>query len=54
MQIKVTLENSPDCELDHKVIRVKNDADAISEAVKGALDTWTLSPGDTIKVIELG
>jgi hypothetical protein len=53
MRIAIILENSPDCELDREVIRVKNDSDVISNAIKVVLEKWTLAEGDTIKIREI-
>ena len=52
MKIAVILMNAPDTELDRKVIEVPAEQSE-SEAIKEALDDWTLSVGDTIRIIEL-
>jgi hypothetical protein len=40
-------------ELDHKIITVFNDPDeALSRQIKEVIQTWILSPGDTIRIQE--
>jgi len=55
MRISVSLWNSSECLLDRKVFEVPSDTDAldgdaVDDAVSYALDGWTFSVGDTIKI----
>jgi len=58
MKIKITLDNGGG-ELDSSIIDVEGEdgspthANAASEAIKGVMENWTLSPGDTITIREL-
>lgn len=53
MKLKITLDGGAG-ELDSATIETKDDdSDATSEAIKDAIDDWTLSPGDTITIREL-
>lgn len=52
-KIAVILENAPDCELERRVLEVRDDEDSIDIAVSDVIDSWTLSVGDTIKIREI-
>lgn len=50
-KIKVVLSGAGGV-LDRQVIDVPNDADAIDDAVSNVIEGWTLSVGDTIRIID--
>jgi hypothetical protein len=54
MKIRIVLCNSGG-ELDRQIIDVGDDDGTtnISCEVKEAIETWTLRPGDTIKIVEV-
>lgn len=54
MKYYVLLENMPGVQLDQAEVEVPDGADSevFSDAVKGAIAEWTLSPGDTIRIVE--
>lgn len=52
-KVKVILENAPNCQLDSETLEFEDGAEGVSEAIKDAIFGWELSPGDTIKIIEL-
>jgi hypothetical protein len=56
MKLRIILTNGHACELDTKLITVKNDdEDGIGSAVAKLLaHTWVLYPGDTIRIVEEG
>jgi hypothetical protein len=52
MKIKIVLSGSGG-ELDRQTIDVRDDDSAeVSEQIHDAMETWVLSPGDTITIIE--
>jgi len=53
-RIAVVLEGTAG-ELDRKVLRSRTsaDADKISVEIQDAIEFWILSPGDTIRIIEV-
>jgi hypothetical protein len=53
MKIRIVLSNSGG-ELDRLTMDVRDDdAVDVSEQIHGELDAWLLSPGDTIKIVEV-
>lgn len=49
----IILENAPNSELDRtKVTAPSGDGEALSEAIKTAIGAWTLSVGDTIRIVD--
>ena len=56
MKLKIILDNGHDCELGSHVIEVHEDdaGDVITAAVAKLLaHSWTLAPGDTIRIVEV-
>lgn len=53
MNITVILDGGAG-ELDRKSFHIGNNADdeKVSDAIKDAMSMWTLSPGDTIRVLD--
>lgn len=53
MQVQIILSGSGG-ELDRQTIDVgDNDSAEVSNDIMGAIEAWTLAPGDTIKIVEV-
>jgi hypothetical protein len=52
MKIVMILENSAQCELDRQVIDVPDGDDLVDVAAQSVIEGWTLSVGDTIRIVE--
>lgn len=51
-KVAVILENAPDCELDRAQFDLEDDND-LNAAIKGVIDSWVLTVGDTIRIVEV-
>lgn len=54
MKLVIILENAPSSELERKTVDVQESDDqdeAANLAIHEALETWVLSPGDTIRIV---